>query len=118
MVHLPSSMLMDLQMARARGSFAVPENTFTVSKQNGCCRLKRKTRRTWRMSRFIIVTTTLPLASGNCGSIPIGNGARVCDPQQRDMQVTRPFLNLHSARKDTGDIQMNVFNRVIVSDGP
>src|SRR5580698_7433880 len=38
MVQLPSSMLMDLQMARARGSFAVPENTFTKSKQIGCCR--------------------------------------------------------------------------------
>jgi len=37
-------MPMDLQMARARGSFAVPENTFTNQYKIGCCRLKMETR--------------------------------------------------------------------------
>jgi len=40
-VILPSSVPMDLQMARARGSFAVPENTFT---DKMVLWLKKKTR--------------------------------------------------------------------------
>src|ERR1039458_7802294 len=44
-VILPSSRPMDLQMARARGSFAVPEKTFTDKKDFG---LKNKNRRNRR----------------------------------------------------------------------
>jgi len=45
-LHLPSSLPMDLQMARARGSFAVPLNIFTSKLY---FLLKRKNRRCRRM---------------------------------------------------------------------
>jgi len=59
MVQLPSSMPMYLQMARARGSFDVPEKTFTGKKFS----VKKENPPDWRMNRDKTVTTNQAGAS-------------------------------------------------------